>query len=88
MTVVAYRLEKMHKSYKRLQYSRLVSCNCDACLHNPQPIFYSLDVLLKFLEDKQTQIQCQSSYRMVDVRRLMDDAADTVSNMQKQIVET
>lgn len=76
MTVVAYELDKIHSSYNRLRYSKLIPCNCPKCKNSQEPHFYRAEVLRKFFDDGQEAIQCQSSYQMVSVRGLLDDAAE------------
>jgi Leucine-rich repeat (LRR) protein len=76
MTVVAYELDKIHSSYNRLRYSKLIPCNCPKCKNSQEPHFYPAQVLRKFFDDGQEAIQCQSSYQMVSVRGLLDDAAE------------
>ncbi|MBW4449891.1 MAG: hypothetical protein KME38_24405 [Spirirestis rafaelensis WJT71-NPBG6] len=73
LVTVRHELDKIHSSYERLKYKILVPCNCQACKGNQTPHFYPLQVLYKFIDDKQTQIQCQNSYQMVNVRGLIDD---------------
>ncbi|MBC1218401.1 leucine-rich repeat domain-containing protein [Nostoc sp. UCD121] len=73
MAVITHELEKIHNSYERLQYQTLVPCNCETCKNLPTPYSYSLDKLNKRLNDHRYQIECENSYEMVDVRRLIDD---------------
>ncbi|QMS88045.1 leucine-rich repeat domain-containing protein [Nostoc edaphicum CCNP1411] len=73
MAVVTHELEKIHNSYERLQYQTLVPCNCETCKNLPTPYSYSLEKLNKRLSDRRYQIECENSYEMVDVRRLIDD---------------
>lgn len=75
MTIVMYELDIIHAAYsKRLKYDRLISCNCTECrLVSKNPYFYRFETLQRFTEDKQEEIQCQQSYRMVNVRSLIDD---------------
>ncbi|WP_292730409.1 toll/interleukin-1 receptor domain-containing protein [Nostoc sp. JL31] len=73
MAVITHELEKIHNSYERLQYQTLVPCNCETCKNLPIPYSYSLDKLNKRLSDRRYQIECENSYEMVDVRRLIDD---------------
>ncbi|MBE8966312.1 leucine-rich repeat domain-containing protein [Nostocales cyanobacterium LEGE 12452] len=77
MAVITHELEKIHNSYERLQYETLVPCNCKTCKNLPTPNSYSLDKLKKRLDAKRYQIECESSYEMVDVRRLIDDVLFT-----------
>jgi GTPase SAR1 family protein len=76
MAVVAYELDRIHASYSRLNFIRLVPCNCVLCSIEPEPAFYSQEMLRKFLSDGQLLIQCQVSYEMVRVMGLLDDAGD------------
>ncbi|HSS50925.1 MAG TPA: COR domain-containing protein [Thermoanaerobaculia bacterium] len=73
LVIVMHELDKIHASYPRLEYSKLVPCNCSVCKNNTEPHFYELGVLRKFTEDRQSRIQCQRSYEMVDVLGLLDD---------------
>ncbi|HAX88930.1 MAG TPA: hypothetical protein DCY91_22370 [Cyanobacteria bacterium UBA11370] len=73
LAVVTYELEKIHKSYERLQYDTLVPCNCETCQGSQNPHAYLLEALYKRLNAGRYQIECENSYEMVDVRRLIDD---------------
>ena len=70
---ITHELEKIHRSYERLRYETLIPCNCQACKNSQTPYDYPYQRLQKFLRDGQAQIQCQESYQMVNVRRLIDD---------------
>ena len=73
MAVVTYELEKIHNSYERLQYQTLVPCNCETCKNLLTPHSYSLDSLKKRLNASRYEIECENSFEMVDIRRLIDD---------------
>jgi hypothetical protein len=73
LAVVTHELEKIHKSFERLRYDTLVPCNCESCKGSQNPHSYLLDALHKRLNAGRYQIECENSYRMVDVRRLIDD---------------
>jgi hypothetical protein len=73
LAVVTHELEKIHKSYERLKYQTLVPCNCEDCQGSQTPHSYPLDKLRKRLEAGKYKIECENSYEMVDVRRLVDD---------------
>jgi internalin A len=81
LSAVTHEIDKIHASYQssdnprdtRLRYQTLIPCNCDTCKGSQTPHDYPYDRLQKFLRDGQYQIQCQESYTMVDVRRLLDD---------------
>ncbi|QDL11275.1 GTPase [Brasilonema sennae CENA114] len=84
LAVVTHELEKIHKSFERLQYQTLVPCNCSSCQGSQTPYSYLLDVLHRFLDARQNQIQCQKSFQMVDVRKLIDDVMQQTSGAELQ----
>lgn len=73
---VTHELDKIHESYRRLKLSKLIPCNCLACKENREPHFYPYNILLQFIEDRQELIQCQKSYKMVNVWGLIDAVMD------------
>ena len=73
LTVVNYELEKIHRSFERLQYQTLVPCNCSECAGSEDPYAYPLENLRRRLDKGRYQIECDNSFEMVDVRRLIDD---------------
>ncbi|EGJ28818.1 MULTISPECIES: COR domain-containing protein [Moorena] len=86
LTIVAYELDRIHNSYKRLKYSQLIPCNCSTCKDSQSPHSYPFETLRKFIADKEYTIQCQQSYQMVNVLNLIDDIIDVnklVSNDQQ-----
>ncbi|HEX5705741.1 MAG TPA: toll/interleukin-1 receptor domain-containing protein, partial [Pyrinomonadaceae bacterium] len=52
---------------------KLIPCNCEKCKSTQEPHFFPYEVLRQFIEDRQEHIQCQKSYRMVNVVGLIDD---------------
>ena len=74
LAVVTHELEKIHNSYERLKYQTLVPCNCEDCKGSQNPHSYPLAKLRKRLDAGKYKIECENSYEMVDVRRLIDDA--------------
>ncbi len=84
MTIIVHELDKIHASYKRLKYRKLIPCICKKCQNSQQPNFYSLDVLQQFRADQQDKIQCQKSYDMVNVRRLIDDIMERGESFEKR----
>ena len=73
MTIVAHEINKISDSYNRLKYSKLIPCNCEICQNSQYPHFYSYETLKKFINNRQRDIQCQNSFKMIDVRGLIDD---------------
>ncbi|WP_293063574.1 MULTISPECIES: COR domain-containing protein [unclassified Moorena] len=76
LSIVAYELDRIHDSYKRLKYSKLIPCNCPKCKDSQSPHSYPFETLRKFIADQEYTIQCQTSYEMVNVLSLLDDIID------------
>ena len=87
LTIVNYELDKIHSSYKQLKYTQLIPCNCQNCKYSQDPHFYEFDILRKFKQDGQNEIQCQKSYKMVDVRRLIDDVKPKTNHSEPNIID-
>ncbi|WP_448265105.1 COR domain-containing protein [Nostoc sp. DSM 114159] len=84
MTIVTHELDKIHESYKRLKYNKLIPCNCHICKDNQEPHFYSFEILRQFVADQQEGIQCQKSYRMIDVLGLINDVMNRRELLQAE----
>ncbi|MCP4696478.1 MAG: NACHT domain-containing protein [Gammaproteobacteria bacterium] len=73
LTTLTYELEKIHRSLSRLEYKQEIPCNCDVCTQSREPHFYDYNMLKRFRDDRQTTaIQCQASFQMVDIRKLLE----------------
>ena len=77
LTIVDWELERIHASFPRLRYAKLIPCNCDTCRNSNVPQFYRHEVVQKFASDGQNAIQCPRSYAMVDVSALIDSVFTT-----------
>jgi small GTP-binding protein len=73
LTIISYELDKLHAPFHRLEYDKLIPCNCPTCRDSGAPNSYPLKILQRFKHDRQPQIQCSTSYQMVDVQSLIDD---------------
>jgi hypothetical protein len=73
MTIATHELDKIHESYKRLKYNKLIPCNCVSCKDSQDPHFYRYDTLRRFVDKGQDLIMCEMSFDMVDVKRLIED---------------
>lgn len=74
LAVVQYELEKVLSGYRKLQYSKMIPCNCAKCKQDaPNGRYYKMRELQKFVLDRQLEIQCRNSYEMITVYSLIDD---------------
>jgi internalin A len=68
--------QKIHDSYERLKYEELIPCNCPTCKNTQTPYTYTLQSLLKRLENRKLTVECDVSYEPIDVRRLIDEVIE------------
>ena len=75
MTIVAYELDKISDSYnKRLNYHKLIPCNCKQCSVSQTPYFYELNKLEERIRNQKVKIECGNPpYIYVEVLSLIDD---------------
>jgi GTPase SAR1 family protein len=83
MTIIVYELDKIYQSYHGLEYNKLIPCNCGRCKNNQDPHFYSFENLRRRITSSQYQVQCDLSFEMVNVLRLIDDVID-IRSLSKQ----
>ncbi|MGJ5632248.1 COR domain-containing protein, partial [Nostoc sp. CALU 1950] len=76
MTIVTHELDKIHDSYKRLKYNKLIPCNCETCKDNQEPHFYKLENLRNRLAKQKYDVECDISFEKVNVLSLIDDVID------------
>jgi internalin A len=72
LTIITHELDKIHHSFERLKYDTFVPCNCEKCIESENPYTYPLDELHKYLKNDVYDIRCTESFKMVDVRMLID----------------
>jgi DNA-binding CsgD family transcriptional regulator/GTPase SAR1 family protein len=85
LTTVCQEFGKIHASYARLRYNTLVPCQCNDCQGGQKSHFYQLQVLHRFLESGQEQIQCHKSFQMVNIKKMMNKTiGDTISRSNTQ----
>jgi internalin A len=94
---IRHEFRKIHESYNkpeeppekhRLRYQEFIPCNCSVCKGSQTPFSYSLDSLNKRLKDNRHHIECNSSYEMVEVRSLIDDAighSTRIPNLEREL---
>ena len=86
---VTHELDRIHVSYQRLKYNKLIPCNCFKCKGSQKPYFYPFERLRKCEADGQ-KIQCLESYEMVDPRSLIQNYPDEkqLDNYNKNKLES
>ncbi|MEA5532792.1 COR domain-containing protein [Crocosphaera sp. XPORK-15E] len=87
MTIVTYKLDKIHDQFPPLKCDKWIPCNCQSCKNNQDPNFYPFEVLRDFAIDGDS-IQCQKSRKMIDARSLIDDIINPVKKRQYEDYRT
>ncbi len=85
MTIVTHELDKIHDSYNRLKYNKLIPCNCVTCKDSQEPHFYTLENLRNRLAKQKYDVECDISYEKANVLSLIDDVID--KNKERLLVE-
>ncbi|MBD2411877.1 leucine-rich repeat domain-containing protein [Nostoc calcicola FACHB-3891] len=76
MTIVTHELDKIHDSYQRLKYNKLIPCNCHTCKDSQEPHFYTLENLRNRLAKQKYDVECDISFGKANVLSLIDDVMD------------
>jgi len=80
---IRHEFDKIHNSYNkpedppedhRLRYQEYIPCNCSTCKGSQTPHAYALKRLEERLKNDRQEIECDISYKAVNVRELIDDA--------------
>jgi internalin A len=78
-------LRKIHATYdNRLKYQEFIPCNCHQCRGSQDPHFYDFEALRRRLANHRYEVECEKSYQMVQVRRLMEDFPDNLQQWEEK----
>lgn len=72
LAIVDDQLERLHRSFPRLQYDRYLPCPCAECQAKQNPYAFALE-RLKDATEKGEPIQCHQSYKLIDAAQLIRD---------------
>jgi len=73
MTQVTYELDNINKSFNRLNYEKLIPCNCETCINSQNPHGYDYELLLNKLDSQKYTIDCeQKPFHTVQIPSLID----------------
>ncbi len=73
-SVIASDLDALNDSFQGLRnkVAKRIPCNCKLCGVAPVPEFFDQKALLKRKQDNRMQVECPTSYELVDVLELLD----------------
>ncbi len=70
---IRYELRQIHDTYPNLDYQEFIPCNCEQCDGSEHPYTYRLSDLERRLTNQRYEVECEKSYDMVSVQRLISD---------------
>ena len=76
LAIIGHELERIHSSFEDLKYQTLIPCNCAECKDSQEPYQFAYNVLQRSREKRNFEVQCQKSFDMVSVNRLIDDVIE------------
>ena len=86
LAIVDDQLERLHRSFPRLQYDRHLPCPCSECRGKAEPYAFPLEKLAK-LAAKSQPIQCYTSGEMVDSVQLIRDVLPSALRREERAAE-
>jgi internalin A len=82
---IRHELWKIHATYDdRLKYKEFIPCNCHQCQGSQDPHLYDFEALRRRLANHRYEVECEKSYQMVQVRRLMEDFPDNLQQWEEK----
>ncbi len=73
MTIITEELDRINGQYEKMKVDKMIPCNCEKCKNNPQPYFFEHDKLKRRLENNINDIDCENSFKRVNIRSLIDE---------------
>jgi internalin A len=84
LAIIDDQMDRIHRSYPRLQYEKYLPCNCEACRKRNEPFTYSLQDLRDFAKDGAC-IQCRISRKLVDAGSLIQHVFPTGRHLSERL---
>jgi Leucine-rich repeat (LRR) protein len=73
MTIITEKLDRINTQYEKMKVEKLIPCNCSPCKVDTNPYFYKYKDLKRRLEKGIQEVQCENSFKMVNVRSMIDE---------------
>ncbi len=71
LSTITLELDKINSSYARLEYKKLIPCNCNVCRDIESPQLYSFESLINRVKAKKNLIECPVSYQSVSITSIL-----------------
>jgi GTPase SAR1 family protein len=84
LTIVDDQLEKIHRSFHKLQCEKYLPCPCKECKVKAEPYGFPFERLKK-MSDKGSNIQCHESAEMIDAGRLISELFPGIKRISQHV---
>jgi len=84
MMEIVRALDELHQGFPKLQYHKLIPCNCLTCRPLADPNFFPLELLLDAKARGERNIQCYKSFKQVNIRSLLDEGYQSLARLQER----
>ena len=73
MTIITENLDQINSQFEKMKVDKMIPCNCSECKTDDQPYFFEYKKLKRRLDNNINQIDCENSFRKVNIRSLIDE---------------
>lgn len=78
ITIISEELDILNETFPYLKVQKLIQCNCNICLESDAPHFYDYKKLQKRIIIGRQTVECELSYKDINVKSLIDGVFTTV----------
>jgi len=73
MTIITEEIDRINSQYEKMKVDKMIPCNCDKCKNDNRPYFFEYNKLKRRLENNVDEIECENSFKRVNIRNLIDE---------------
>ena len=71
LSIVANEIDEINASFEKIKVAKKIPCICEECRDDPEPHFFRLETLDRYLAKRRYKIVCEKSLLDVPVRNLI-----------------
>jgi nucleoside phosphorylase/GTPase SAR1 family protein len=86
--IIANAIDEIHESFHNLKVTRQIHCQCEDCKNATEPFFHKHEHLLNGLHKQSSEVQCQHSFRMVNIGLLLKGIPSKEENSPHRLHST
>jgi GTPase SAR1 family protein len=86
MTIITEEIDRINSQYEKMKVEKMIPCNCDECKTADRPYFFEHNKLKRRLENNIDEIECENSFKRVNIRNLIDEVVGETNVRNKVLV--